>query len=579
MKRGIVLILAAIFLGLAGMSWAGSFKSSGLLVAPQAYEPGQVLVKLKNTAEPFSKIKLPENLTVPQALKILKQNPQIEIAEPNYYAWAFFVPNDPYYKYQWHFPKINLEPAWDISQGKDVVVAVIDTGIAYENQGRFKKAPDLDQTSFVPGYDFVGDDPHPNDDNGHGTHVAGTIAQSTNNSLGVVGVAFKAFLMPIKVLDKYGRGTYADVAKGIYWAADHGANIINLSLGGDFPSQILEQAVKYAYEKGVSIIAASGNSGKTQVSYPAAYDDYVIAVGATRFDNTKASYSNWGPSLDLVAPGGDLTRDQNNDGFADGVLQQTFSWSPRRFSYYFFQGTSMASPHVAGVAALVEALGIKEPAQVRKILQDSAQDLGQTGWDPQYGWGLVDAREALKQAQALLAESPSTKTEPDLFEPEPEPVSDRAPALIEINEIQARDTQPGRIYYVKAYIQNLGSDKFQGRAGLNLYSPQEDLVSWTDSKKVDLLIKPDNIVKVRFWGRVSKQAVPGQYQAEVVVEDLAGQKIASQSQEFSISAAWRGFFQESLPSLSPKFSPKDFLDFKLKPINLNILDIKELPLK
>ncbi|MFQ6084398.1 MAG: S8 family serine peptidase, partial [Candidatus Aminicenantia bacterium] len=318
------------------------------------------------------------------------------------------VPNDPYYGYQWHLDNpvyggVQAEAAWDISTGLGVTVAVIDTGVAYENyrEGwkRYYRAPDFNETCFVDGYDFVNNDTHPNDDNSHGTHVAGTIAQSTNNNRGVAGVAFDACLMPVKVLGKYGSGTYADVANGIIWATNNGAQVINLSLGGSVPSLTLENAVAYAYNNGVTVVAAAGNDSSTSIVYPAAYDAYVIAVGATRYDETLAYYSNYGPSLDLVAPGGDLTVDQNGDGYGDGVLQNTFnpnSKNPRDFGYWFFQGTSMASPHVAGTAALLIANGnATTPDEIRAVLQETAEDLGTAGWDSTYGWGLIDAFAAL----------------------------------------------------------------------------------------------------------------------------------------------------------------------------------------
>ncbi len=233
-----------------------------------------------------------------------------------------------------------MEKAWDISTGQGVTVAVVDTGI--------RKGTDLAKTCFVSGYDFVNSDTDPIDDNGHGTHVAGTVAQSTDNGVGVAGVAYKSCLMPVKVLDATGSGTYADVASGIIYAADNGAKVINLSLGGSSDSQTLKDAVAYAYGKGVTVVAAAGNNNSRTLSYPAAYDAYVIAVGATQYDETKAPYSNYGPSLDLVAPGGNNNLDQNKDGYADGVLQQTFQIKGRTISwgYYFFQGTSMAAPHV-----------------------------------------------------------------------------------------------------------------------------------------------------------------------------------------------------------------------------------------
>jgi len=211
----------------------------------------------------------------------------------------------------------------------------------------------------------------------------------------VAGIAFNTTIMPIKVLGADGSGAYSQVADGIYYAVDYGADIINMSLSGP-AATILEDAVAYAAGYGVTVIAACGNSGAASCEYPAAYDSYVIAVGATQYDQTKSPYSSFGSSLDLVAPGGNTGVDQNSDGYADGVLQQTFADTPVDWNYWFYQGTSMASPHVAGVAALLLAKDPSlTPSQIRNILQSTAEDLGATGWDSTYGWGLVDAQAAL----------------------------------------------------------------------------------------------------------------------------------------------------------------------------------------
>lgn len=351
-------------------------------------------------------------LSVPEAARdsvarALQQHPLVYYAEPNFLAASFFTPNDSYYGYQWNFSNptyggINIEQAWDSSTGTGAVVAVLDTGVAYEDYqdatGTYRVAPDLASTRFVAGYDFINNDAHANDDHSHGTHVAGTIAQSTNNSRGTAGVAFDASVMPIKVLGRDGSGSYGAIASGIRWAADQGAQIINMSLGGSSGSQTLKDALAYAYGKGVTMIAAAGNDGNNAVSYPAAYDDYVIAVSATRFDESLAGYSNYGSSIDLAAPGGDTSVDQNRDGYVDGILQNTFDPStqdPRDFGYYFFQGTSMAAPHVAGVAALIISQGVTDPAQVRHVLESTAQDRGPAGVDNYYGYGIVDAAAAL----------------------------------------------------------------------------------------------------------------------------------------------------------------------------------------
>lgn len=358
------------------------------------------VVEILNTPY-FTRLRLPDGASVQEFVRKYEESGLVEYAEPNFVAKAYFVPNDRYYRYQWNLSDpdngIDVERAWEISTGEGVIVAVLDTGVAYEDYGDYRLAPDLTHTRFVPGYDFVNDDPHPNDDNGHGTHVAGTIAQSTDNGEGTAGVAFNAAIMPIKVLDKSGYGNYADIARGIYYAADHGAKVINLSLGGSYPSKTLENAVAYAFNKGVVIVAAVGNDhlNGNPTSYPAAYDQYVIAVGATRFDGKRAPYSNTSEHIDLAAPGGDLTVDQNRDGFKDGILQQTFSVNPKRFGYWFFQGTSMAAPHVSGIAALVIATGVDDPVKIREALEMTARDRGRSGWDEEYGYGIVDAYAAV----------------------------------------------------------------------------------------------------------------------------------------------------------------------------------------
>jgi len=340
----------------------------------------------------------------------LENHPLVQYAEPNYVASSFFTPNDPFYSNQWHLGAglggINVGSAWEVTSGAGVTVAVLDTGIAYENysdaSGSYYRAPDLAATSFVPGYDFINGDAHANDDHSHGTHVAGTIAQSTDNARGVAGVAFEADVMPVKVLGADGNGSYLAIANGIRWSADQGADVINLSLGASSPSRTLEDALAYAYGKGATIVAAAGNAGLGQVSYPAAYDDYVIAVSATRYDEQLAPYSNYGSSIDLAAPGGDISVDQSGDGYPDGILQNTFdpvTKDTSQFGYYLFQGTSMAAPHVAGVAALVISQGVTDPAEVREVLQASARDIGPDGLDLHTGYGLTDAAAALAAIQ------------------------------------------------------------------------------------------------------------------------------------------------------------------------------------
>jgi serine protease len=427
----------------------------------QLYVPGEFLVKFKPSVSEqtinalnstygvstiytspyggFRRLRTPSGQTVADMVEIYQANSNVEYAEANYVAYAMKAPNDELYFRQWNlyndaYGGINVESAWAVSTGSGVVVAILDTGIAYENYSEkspagsnviYQQAPDLAGTFFVAGYDFVNRDEHPNDDSvsAHGTHIAGTIAQNTNNGIGAAGVAFDAYLMPVKVLNSLGVGTYANIAEGIIWATENGAHVINLGFGGNEPSMALEQAIAYSYNRGVTLIAAAGNDGTGGVSYPAAYDDYVIAVGATRYDETLAYYSNFGLSLDLVAPGGDLNVDQDGDDYTDGILQQTYKtdgFGTISWGYSFMEGTSMAAAHVSGVAALLIANGnAASPAEIRQALESTAEDKDVTGWDIRYGWGIVDAFAALQWTASEPGPGPGTKPGPG---PGPQPL-------------------------------------------------------------------------------------------------------------------------------------------------------------
>jgi serine protease len=289
-------------------------------------------------------------------------------------------PNDEYYSQQWNLHSIGIEGAWNQTKGSGITVAVIDTGIT--------KVRDLVETKFVKGYDFVNDRQEVDDDNGHGTHVAGTVAQATNNKYGVAGVAYEASLMPLKVLSAYGGGTVADIAEAIKFAADKGADVINMSLGGGGESQLMKEAIDYAHRKGVVIIAAAGNEGANGASYPARYP-HVIGVSALGPSGEKAPYSNYGAGVGISAPGG------SDEG---KILQETIDPDNKGVNVFMgLQGTSMASPHVAGVAALIKASGIKEPDQIETVLLQSARFVKDDGLN-YYGAGKLNAEAAVKLA-------------------------------------------------------------------------------------------------------------------------------------------------------------------------------------
>ncbi len=326
-------------------------------------------------------------------VKTLTRDPLIEYAEPNYIYQAAFTPNDPMYNQQWNLEAIQMPAAWDVTQGQGITVAVIDTGVT--------RVPDLAQTEIVKGYDFVDDDNNPEDLHGHGTHVAGTVAQSTHNTLGVAGIAYKAKIMPIRVLDANGTGTVADIAEGIRWSADQGATVINMSLGGRSGSSLMQEAVDYAYKKGVTVVAAAGNERANRASYPANYP-HVIGVSATGPTGEKAPYSNYGVGVDISAPGGAKTQEHPEWG----ILQQTVNRrNPNVAEFAYFQGTSMASPHVAGVAALIQAQGITDPDKVEQQLKLSATSVPN---DKQnyFGAGRLNAHQAVLRGTHQASENP-----------------------------------------------------------------------------------------------------------------------------------------------------------------------------
>ena len=355
-------------------------------------------------------------------MALLLASPGVETAEPNLIRRASFDPDDTFYSFQWHFPKIGLPAAWDKTAGAGVTVAVLDTGVAYEDcpavtcGTEFFQAPDFGSTTFVAPFDFVHGDAHPNDENGHGTHVTSTIGESTNNGTDLAGIAFAAAIMPLQILDADGVGAVADEIDAIAWAVNNGADVINLSLGGPVGSAAEEAAIDNAVANGVVVLVAAGNGGGDGVGdpvldCPACYPSS-LSIGATRFDQQRAPYSNYGNgasghTLDMVAPGGDLSVDQNGDSWPDGVLQQSFlhfcAPAPVDVSIFalcFAQGTSMAAPHAAGVAALVLSVDpTLTPEDVRKILTGTATDLGPAGYDLKYGNGGLNAAAAVVAAQ------------------------------------------------------------------------------------------------------------------------------------------------------------------------------------
>ena len=400
--------------------------------AEPRYREGEVVVRYAAAGfQPRTKV-VKTGRDVAAAAERWRRQPGVLSATPNYVAHlSAWEPGDPgaanvpagWQQMQWNFlaeTGINAPQAWSHLQavgrpgGKGVTVAVLDTGVAYSDRDRFRRSPDLAPHRFTRGWDFVGEDPYPNDDNGHGTHVASTIAENTGNGIGLTGIAYGVRLMPIKVLDRTGEGDSGRIARGIRWAADHGAQIINLSF--EFPSDITRDqipnildALRYARREGVLVVGASGNAAAAAVAYPARSSS-VFSVGATTQHGCQADYSNEGMDLDIVAPGGGVDAALEGDPACRplddpglDIYQVTFSGSVRKFGIpNGYIGTSMAAPHVSATAALVIASGLlgpnPTPGAIERRLQRTARDLGPPGKDPHYGWGRLDAARATDPA-------------------------------------------------------------------------------------------------------------------------------------------------------------------------------------
>ena len=417
--------------------------------APPSYRPGEVVVRYAADVSRSERarvqratgvgdpdafaprtrtLKIRDGASVLETVRELRRTPGVAAANPVHIARASaYYPNDPglagepagWAKLQWNFlpgAGVNAPDAWEnlIRAGRPggagVTVAVLDTGVAYANRGRFRRSPDISGTRLRQGYDFVSGDTYPADQNGHGTHVASTIAESANNGIGLTGLAYNARIMPVRVLDATGAGAAPDIARGIRFAARRGAQVINLSF--EFSSEVTSagipevlSALRYASSRGALVVGASGNAAGKAVAYPAR-SSLVMSVGATTEHGCQADYSNRGSDLDISAPGGGPDADVAGDprckpGAKPGrdIFQLTFSGSVRRFGIPSgYVGTSMAAPHVSATAALVIASGVigarPSPRELAAHLKATTTDAGPPGPDTRYGAGVVDAARA-----------------------------------------------------------------------------------------------------------------------------------------------------------------------------------------
>jgi serine protease len=366
-------------------------------------------------------VQLGPGMTVSSALDRLGRMAEVDYVERNAIvhksAGRTVTPNDTYFnQLQWNLKQLGMERAWGIQAGgkRTVVVAVIDTGIAYEDYldpvtgHRYAKAPDWGDVPFLQGRDFIHNDDHANDDEGHGTHTASIIAEAANNQKGIAGLAYNVSLLPVKSLDETGSGSVFEVADGIDFATDFHqgdsrTRVINLSLGGDSSTETERRAIERAIQAGIVVVAAAGNANRPVVDFPAALPG-VIAVGATDERKQRARYSSYGPEVSVVAPGGDCRRDDDHDGVPDCIWAQTMdedSIAQGRyddFAIFGFNGTSEATPQVAALAALLISQGFADGASVKAAIEQTAEPLGGAaagGRNDEYGHGLIRPAAAL----------------------------------------------------------------------------------------------------------------------------------------------------------------------------------------
>ena len=382
---------------------------------------GRALAALNAVAQPSPELakigvqllKVPRG-TVLDTVASLRQSSQVEFAEPNYLVQAAdtitpTVPNDPFWSSQWGPPDIQAPLAWSVTTGTaSVAIAVIDTGIdlthpdlspnlwtnpgetGQDAYGHDKRSNGIDDDGdgYVDdwqGWNFVAGTNDPQDDHGHGTHVSGIAAAVGNNGMGIAGMAWGVRIMALKILNSAGSGSDSNLATAMIYATDHGARVINLSLGDTAPAAVMEDAVNYAHSHGVVVVAAAGNYYGGPVLYPAAYPN-AIAVASVDSNNGHSAFSNTGPEVALAAPGSSIYSTCLGGG------------------YCFKDGTSMATPHVAGAAALLASrLAPNTADNIRTALQSTALDLGPAGRDPQFGYGLVQAYDALFYHQVVIS--------------------------------------------------------------------------------------------------------------------------------------------------------------------------------
>jgi len=434
------------------------------------------ILRINDRIIPFVTVKIAANSkeSMLSFISAVIQDPNVLYAEPNGIMDTEFIPNDPYWYDQWGPYIIWADYAWDLTLGNmSTSVFVLDQGIDYYH-------PDLG--NYVGGWDFVDwdNDPYPTDTaEHHGTHVSGIVAATIDNSIGIAGMA-QIYLAVGRVLNATGGGSWQTVSQGILWAAQNNADVINMSLGGPAPSQIVEEACDSAWYRGCLLVAASGNEGADSISYPARYWS-VIAVGALDTTFIKADFSNWGPEMELIAPG-------------VWIVSTVGTWRPIWYDYW--PGTSMATPHVSGVAALMKSWNPTiDNIDIRLAMDTTAIDLGSAGWDPYYGYGLVDAYYSLLAVGIKEEEiNPERKVNFDVY---PNPIKTNALFSYSLDmktkvNISIYDTQ-GRLCIVLIdEVQNSGvytitwnrCDNHNRKLPSGVYFVKLKIQNRTDTKKI-----------------------------------------------------------------------------------------------
>ncbi len=411
-------------------------------------------------------IKIPAGTSVQEMIARYQSMPEVEYAEPNFLATAFLTPNDPLYNNQWNLKKILVEDAFDVSKGGFGPIAIVDTGVDDSH-------PDLSGL-VVEGYNTIDENTNTNDDHGHGTHVAGIASAQTDNGNGIASISYQTTVLPVKVLNKDGVGTYDDVSEGIIYAADKQARIVNISLGGSSDSTTLKKAVQYALSKGSILVAAAGNNGNDSPVYPAAYSG-VLAVSASDQNDNLATFSTFGSNIFVASPGVSVT-----------------SLVPGG-SYKEHSGTSMSAPHLAGLLAL--ALSAKPSlsnAELIDQIKKNAEKVGgysydENGWNPYFGYGRISSGKTLKSLSSTTQISPT---------PTPTPISEPVSESSRLLKQAKVPTQYQFTFVLQGTVENidLSNNKFTTK----IEGGTPDVMKMISGNLVDVYV--DSQTRIKYQG-------------------------------------------------------------------------------